>query len=284
MNTSDPTWRRTLRLVCLAALISGIGGTAVTGVMAALMESFGGVITRLLWTSIAVLIAGNFALIQALAMKEPRLRPMLWGGLAATVAAVVCTIWLVWGNHALTENTVSLWSRITGTLAVLSITAAMSGHLGVISTASRVLAYLRTGLFGLVGFTACLVLIMMWTRWWMNYDEAVGFIISTASFACLSGLVALPRLADAAASRRGPRRESIPTSFQVELECPKCGADRSAALGLSRCAACGLKIILEVEEPRCECGYLLFNLAGDRCPECGREIAQEDRWLASRQR
>ncbi len=284
MNASDPTWRRTLRLVCLAILLCGIGATAITGVTAVLMESFGGVITRLLWTSIAVLIAANFALIQALAMKEPRLRPMLWAGLAATVAAVVCTIWLVWGYHALAPNTESVWTRLTATLAVLSIAAAMSGHLGVIRTPTRVLAYLRTGLFSLVGLIAGLVFIMMWTPWWTYFDEVVVFTVMTAGLACLCGLVALPRLADAAARRRGRRRESIPASFQVELTCPGCSADRSAALGLSRCVACGFKIILEVEEPRCECGYLLFNLAGDRCPECGREISQEDRWLASCQR
>ena len=115
----------------------------------------------------------------------------------------------------------------------------------------------------------------------MIYDEAVGMIVLTAGLACLGGLVALPRLADAAVQRRGRQRESIPTSFQVELACPKCSSERAAALGLSHCAACGFKIIVEVEEPRCECGYLLFNLVGDRCPECGREISQEDRWLAS---
>jgi rRNA maturation protein Nop10 len=35
---------------------------------------------------------------------------------------------------------------------------------------------------------------------------------------------------------------------------------------------------VEVEEPRCACGYLLYQLAGDTCPECGRAVAAEDRW------
>lgn len=282
MNASDPTWRRTLRLVCLAVLLCGIGATAITGVTAALMGSFDSVIARLLWTSVTVLIAGNIALIQALAMKAPRLRPMLWGGLAATVTGAACVIVLIWGHRAMLPEIVSLWRRSTGTLAVLSISAAMGGHLGVIRTPSPVLAYVQRGLFGLVGFAACLVLMMMWTRWWMNYEEIFAFTAATVGLACLGGLVALPRLAEAAVRRRGQQRESIPTSFQVELACPRCSSERPAALGLSRCAECGFKIIVEVEEPRCECGYLLFNLAGERCPECGRLIAQEDRWLASR--
>ena len=119
MNASDPRWRRTLRLACLVVLISGIGATAITGVTAALSGSFDSVIARLLWTSVTVLIAGNFALIQALAMKEPRLRPMLWGGLATTGIGAACMILLIWGNRAMLPATVSLWTRLTGTLAVL---------------------------------------------------------------------------------------------------------------------------------------------------------------------
>ena len=42
--------------------------------------------------------------------------------------------------------------------------------------------------------------------------------------------------------------------------------------GLSRCRECGLALTIEVEEPRCVCGYLLYNLAGTSCPECGREV------------
>ena len=32
--------------------------------------------------------------------------------------------------------------------------------------------------------------------------------------------------------------------------------------GLSRCRECGLALTIDIEEPRCECGYLLFRLEG----------------------
>ena len=48
--------------------------------------------------------------------------------------------------------------------------------------------------------------------------------------------------------------------------------------GPARCAECGLHITISVEEPRCTCGYLLYHLESDQCPECGRTIDEADRW------
>ncbi|MFG0251941.1 MAG: hypothetical protein ACF8NJ_03610, partial [Phycisphaerales bacterium JB038] len=58
----------------------------------------------------------------------------------------------------------------------------------------------------------------------------------------------------------------------------RCAVAHMANMGTSHCQSCGLRIYLEVEEPRCACGYLLYQLQGDRCPECGRLIPWKDRW------
>jgi hypothetical protein len=73
----------------------------------------------------------------------------------------------------------------------------------------------------------------------------------------------------------------IHRSTPVELKCPRCA--QRIELGSNRddrCTHCRLKIRVEVEEPRCECGYSLFELASDKCPECGNEIDPDDRWGA----
>jgi primosomal protein N' len=51
------------------------------------------------------------------------------------------------------------------------------------------------------------------------------------------------------------------------------------ASGLAHCRDCGTALLIEVEEPRCECGYLLYRLEGETCPECGREIPVAERWV-----
>ena len=73
----------------------------------------------------------------------------------------------------------------------------------------------------------------------------------------------------------------LASSMPVSMTCPRC---RSAVEAQSnkdaRCPSCRLKIRVEIEEPRCSCGYLLYELESDICPECGKPIDQEDRWSA----
>lgn len=65
----------------------------------------------------------------------------------------------------------------------------------------------------------------------------------------------------------------------VRLNCPRCGTGIEARANReARCEGCRLRVRVEVEEPRCVCGYLLYQLPGDTCPECGRAVAPEDRW------
>tara|TARA_R100000657_G_C4679308_1_gene126823 strand:- start:262 stop:1089 length:828 start_codon:yes stop_codon:yes gene_type:complete len=70
-------------------------------------------------------------------------------------------------------------------------------------------------------------------------------------------------------------------SIEVSLVCPRCSNQISAKSNQeSRCEHCRLKVRVEVEEPRCRCGYLLYQLESDTCPECGRAIDPNDRWDA----
>lgn len=60
------------------------------------------------------------------------------------------------------------------------------------------------------------------------------------------------------------------TPRQIQIVCPRCTAPQTVNAGASKCAACGLKFSIEVEEPRCaHCDYLLWQLSDRRCPECG---------------
>jgi uncharacterized membrane protein len=61
---------------------------------------------------------------------------------------------------------------------------------------------------------------------------------------------------------------------EIQLQCPGCQAKQTLPLGDSKCSECGLRFQIKVDEPRCEtCGYLLYRLKSDRCPECGTPIA-----------
>lgn len=71
----------------------------------------------------------------------------------------------------------------------------------------------------------------------------------------------------------------LASSMPVSMTCPRCQSTVQAQSNReSRCSSCRLKIRVEVDEPRCTCGYLLYELEADICPECGKGIADEDRW------
>jgi hypothetical protein len=71
-----------------------------------------------------------------------------------------------------------------------------------------------------------------------------------------------------------PAAQSYDAHGKFAASCPRCGLSQQFAIGSGACSGCGLTVRIELEEPRCACGYLLFRLKDGRCPECGRPIAQ----------
>jgi hypothetical protein len=83
----------------------------------------------------------------------------------------------------------------------------------------------------------------------------------------------------------GPKPEDedpglIDASIPVSMTCPRCRSLVDIHSNKDcRCPSCRLKIRVEVEEPRCSCGYQLYQLDSDTCPECGNMIDEQDRWI-----
>lgn len=104
------------------------------------------------------------------------------------------------------------------------------------------------------------------------YDDITRFTAATAiPTACGSlALIVVARL-----NARTPFAEAKNPDIFIDLTCPRCRRTQPLPLGGASCAACGLKIDVKIEEPRCtQCGYLLYMLEGDACPECGTVIMQ----------
>jgi hypothetical protein len=68
--------------------------------------------------------------------------------------------------------------------------------------------------------------------------------------------------------------ESFSTApVQITVICPRCRKKHTLPLGQTACPTCELRIHTRIEEPRCpNCGYLLYGLKSDRCPECGTQV------------
>jgi len=103
----------------------------------------------------------------------------------------------------------------------------------------------------------------------------VGLIIAATSTLALGAMALLMR-------KPGEDEPGMLTKgVRIAFACPRCASPIEAHSGReSRCAGCRLRVRVTLDEPRCECGYLLYELESDTCPECGRDIPDEDRWGA----
>jgi hypothetical protein len=106
-------------------------------------------------------------------------------------------------------------------------------------------------------------------------------LTAAASVLAACGTVVTPILGYVERLAQRGEQGSLANHVRLHLTCPRCGSEQDCAVGASRCASCQLKIVIDIDEPRCNCGYLLYGLQDSRCPECGREIPQEDRWASA---
>lgn len=279
MTDVEPPHLRAIRLSCFAGLLGALAVGATSGTLMSIAGSGDGFFARLTWTSVVVMLGSTVGMIMALIMKGHRLRVAMRLGLFMAAVAVVGGTVLIWANEAMGYATAGRLVRIVTTLGVLALGLALTGHVATISIRLGVLRLARAGVLMVGWLTVGLVLMMTWTEWWFWYVEILSVIAAVAGAASLVGVVVLPRLAGQVKARAP---ESMPGRLRLEMTCPKCNTDQVAGTGLHRCPSCGLRAIIEVEEPRCGCGYLLYRLAGDQCPECGREISAADQWLARR--
>ena len=89
----------------------------------------------------------------------------------------------------------------------------------------------------------------------------------------LAGCGTLALVVLAALNRRIDYEPGSKEMLSLFLACPRCGKKQNVAIGEASCVACDLRISTRIEEPRCrKCGYLLYKLTSDRCPECGETV------------
>ncbi|MFO0829897.1 MAG: hypothetical protein U0572_17275 [Phycisphaerales bacterium] len=216
-----------------------------------------------------LLVAGSAA---SLGLVTPRVPRPRWP-IVATLLAIVAGGWfVVLVSQGLVWNDWDPIERVHGAKGALSIVF-VAFTLGGANLLMRPkigeqawLVQLAT--VGVAGIACATGIVALWTE-----DEQFFSAFVASTIAILCGIVAITMIAK---FRQEPVLSTdgsiLPT---VDLVCPRCRCRGTVALGDSSCAFCGLRFRIAVEEPRCaRCGQLLVGSKGDRCPECGRPIAE----------
>ncbi len=221
----------------------------------------------------AVSIYGLLALLCLVDAGTPQWRRWRWIGVAT--AGVAATMWLydIWIGPGSDPGFVIF--------VTLTCTAAVIGHASLASL-SPLVAGQRWVLWGTVAaaaLTAGLVDLAVVDDRLLHLGWGEGSFLwrGIGASGILAGCGTLALVVLAVLNRQIDYEPGSKEMLSLFLACPRCGKKQNVAIGEASCVACDLRISTRIEEPRCStCGYLLYQLTSDRCPECGALVCQQD--------
>jgi hypothetical protein len=187
-----------------------------------------------------------------------------WPGVLLCVAAFVIAVMGIWGG-AKDE----FYGRLFGVMAIAAVGFA---HTNVV-----LMARLKPGqgwlVWGTIAFIAAAALAAAGAVLTAEaFDAESTALLRLSAAACIAAMCgSLALIVLSLFNRNVAPAPVVSQQFtDITLFCPSCSTKQKMAIGGGTCTTCSLQITVTVTEPRCAgCGYLLYNIASDRCPECG---------------
>ncbi|MCH8879125.1 MAG: hypothetical protein IID34_04495 [Planctomycetes bacterium] len=217
----------------------------------------------------AVSIYGLLVVLCLVDAGTPRWRRWRWMGVAA--AGVAATMWLydIWIGSGSDPGFVIF---VTLTCAAAVIAHASLASLCPLTAGQRWMLWGTVAAATLTAGLADLLIVgdrlLHFTR-----NETSFLWRGTGASGILAGCGTLALVVLAALNREIDYEPGSKEMLSLFLTCPRCGKKQNVAIGEANCVACDLRISTRIEEPRCrKCGYLLYKLTSDRCPECGEVV------------
>lgn len=247
----------------LLGFIASICLCGVVGIFCLLHGTLGYFEGRILLSTAAIGAGSILSLASAVAWEQRRWYPLGAVAMVTVGVATAITVTFIWIDFWHSD-----WIWIP--MAISWVLAVALPHLSLLS-----LARLKTQ--WRVVRAICVILIVL----------LAGQIISTILFGINSddwframaiiaigvtcGTISIPILHRV--SRIQAREAIRTTELALSITCPRCSRTQTLNVGHSKCAECGLKFQIEIEEENCrKCGYPLYKLESAACPECGTPI------------
>jgi hypothetical protein len=169
-----------------------------------------------------------------------------------------------------------LWDAVVALIMIFGAWTTAGVPLLAMDPTTRLLRILRRVTWILCIASAAVWIIYYFEDQYLKFDDtpvrAALVFTSAAALASVLCLLGGLYLAPSQSVRAQPIEIAI-------VLCPRCGTACDANdLDHCTCAHCQLPIELDRGEPRCACGYLLVNLNGTTCPECGKSFKARIRY------
>ena len=244
--------------------------------------------TRLIASGATLAVGCLATLVAALVADHGRFPRAMRASTVVGWVGVAVWLFMIWFESAFDWRDREVIARIGGAFTLCAVWGIFSGvTLAPRSSGSAVVA-VRWTVFGLSTFWAAFGEFALaqpdvaeWILETLIGQQWSGRIIGASAVMVGAGSLAQPVMLRLSASKEGEgairgRRA------RVSLGCPRCGS--ACALETNTdgaCPACKLSIRVEVDEPRCSCGFLLYGLDSPACQECGAMIPESLRWRAA---
>lgn len=273
MSAARQTELLIMRLAGVAIVIAAL----IVGAIMALWLIFSNVnsdnaVARTLLTPFVGIVGGTCCISSSTAASKWFDSQARWAFRAVYWLAVVTSLWWLvflwfcdWYDAA-----ASVQLRVLNCLTTLTVAAAFITGLLNQTPAIAIIHYIHWGISAWLACLATAICALVWISWWYDVEEVLAGVVLFGAFITLMMLVSTISLNRMAARRHVLKPESVPKDITLRLTCPNCQAEQQLSTGLQQCTHCKWKLLIEIEEPRCECGYLVYKLQGDTCPECGR--------------
>ena len=231
--------------------------------------------------ALTMLLSGAW-LVALLVIGARRLRLPMRGAMIAVLGGVLLVIVSLLLEHAAYWGTGRLVSRAGLTVLLPALAFIHNGGMSLLRTRSALLVIKIMTMICAWLFAAGLLAIQWFEpalfSSWFGLLMTILLLTAITGAGAAVGTIIVPIVVIGRVDRTARRMETFTSWSSLDMACPKCGHRQAFAVGNVRCPACRTRLYIEIEEPRCECGYLLYRLEGEVCPECGRAIPPEMRW------
>ncbi|MEJ8281675.1 hypothetical protein [Pseudonocardia spirodelae] len=228
---------RGARRAMIVAVVASLVVASVSGIVALLGGGFGDTAARVVVTTLVVAAFGTTALCH-LAVVTRAVRLLGIAGLAASVAAAVCVLWLIWWGEMLSAAGGDLDGTVVKAALVLTIAAVSLAHANLLLLLSgRRSAVIRAGLaltLAAIAVVAVMLALPVLTDGVVGDGEDYWRWLGVAGIVDALGTVALPVLGVVLRPRDpasgGPVRLvlDLPPELAARLDAAGDGRDRAA--------------------------------------------------------
>ncbi len=254
----------------LLGFIGSIVCCGLAGIYCLLVGRMGWLEERVLGTTAVVGAASILALASAIPWERRRWHPIGPIGLAAVAVALVLVLVAIWADLPWRSRITEMFLKTMGVACVVGVALP---HVALLSLARlrREYGWMRRGTVYVIAALAAMIACTIITE---IDDDVWSRAMGVVGIAVVCGTIAVPVLHRVSAIRV---REGIRTvELFLSITCPRCNKTQDLPVGRSKCAQCGLKFLIEIEEEHCRtCGYPLYRLESTACPECGTPIRQD---------